>query len=274
VRLANKPFPLEHLSPTSLSLYASCPESWRQRYLLEREDVQFGDRFMGSVNHRTIEAVLLDKREGAVDFNGAGETPTEYVRTIYRDAWQRKLDEEGEPDWRDVDPTEQYAIGLLMALLYVEKAVPQINPVAIEEHIEVKLPRVPRIVGRVDVIESTLMRERKTTNQKVTKPKTTWRFQARVYQLITGMPLQWDVLTRQVTPQLFMADEYPDLRMENVSRVNTEILIRDLFWSMNDNFQRRGRFMPWPMEGFYEPWFCNYGCPIGPKAGNTCGAWH
>jgi len=258
-----------------LSLFASCPEQFRQRYLLRRPAVNFGDKFMGGVNHETVADVLRMKQNEGVDFlQGMDEEAVRVmVRNLYRTAWERKLEEDGEPDWKDDDPVEQYARGLMMALCYTQNAVPTVEPLAVEEKLEVLLPSVPRrIRGYVDVIEKDKIRERKTTRAKVTSPTPKWRFQGRVYQFMTGLPVEWDVLTRQVEPKLYMAEEHPDLRMEGSDNTNTVRLIKDIWWHMNDLYQRRGTDETWPMDGFYDPWLCNY-CAIGPKYGATCGAW-
>jgi hypothetical protein len=274
MRLAERTFPLERLSPTSLSLFASCPEQFRQRYLLRRPDVQFGDRFMGGVNHETVADVLrMKQQDGGDSLRTADEDAVRVVvRDFYRSAWERKLEEDGEPDWKEDDPVEQYARGLAMALRYVQDAVPSIQPLAVEEKIEVRIPGVPLVRGYVDVIEQDKIRERKTTRAKVTSPSPKWRFQGRVYQFITGLPVEWDVLTRQVEPKLYMAEEHPDLRMEASNNANTVRLIKDLWWHMNDLYQRRGTDETWPMYGFHDPWLCSY-CAIGPKYGSTCPAW-
>jgi hypothetical protein len=75
-----------------------------------------------------------------------------------------------------------------------------------------------------------------------------------------------------VTPKLYTAEEYPDLRMETVSRGNTERLIRDIYLQMQDLWLRRGHYEAWPQTGFFDPWLCGY-CPIGPTYGGTCSAW-
>jgi len=258
-----------------MAMFAACPEQFRQRYLLHRPEQNFGDKFMGIVNHDAIADMLITRRDKGM-WSRFTELDTDqqrlYVRDVYRQTWERALEDEGEPDWRDADVGDQYTRGLLMALTYVEKALPLIEPVAIEERVDVKLAGMPPIHGYVDVIEAGKIRERKTTKQKVTKPTSKWRFQARVYQFILGLPVEWDVLTRQVEPQLYTAQDHPDLRMELQDRGNTERLIRDIYLQMQDMWQRRGDYEAWPQTGYFDPWLCGY-CSIGPAYGNTCGAW-
>lgn len=274
MRLAAKALPLEHLSPTSMAMFAACPEQFRQRYILKRPETNFGDRFMGNVNHDLIADLIRMKLNGLwSDFEKQDdEGRIHIVRERYRDFWEQQLEKDGEPDWRELDATEQYLRGIQMALTYLDKVVPSIDPIAVEERVEVKLPGVPKIVGYVDVIEHGKLRERKTTNKKVTKPTSKWRFQARVYQFILGLPVEWDILTRQATPQVYTCEECPELRMEYTDRHNTDRLIRDIYLQMQDLWHRRGDMEAWPQTGYFDPWLCQF-CGIGPRYGNTCGAW-
>jgi len=257
-----------------MAMFAACPEQWRQRHILKRPEQNFGDRFMGNVNHDLIADMLRMKMNGYWQEYKTltDEQQKVLVRERYRDFWERQLEEEGEPDWRDLDASEQYTRGLLMGLTYVDLALPSINPVAVEERVEVKLAGLPKIIGYVDVIEEGKIRERKTTNKKVTKPTSKWRFQARVYQFILGLPVEWDILTRQAEPKLYTAEEFPDLRMPFSNRDNTERLIRDIYLQMQDLWLRRGEHEAWPQTGYFDPWLCSY-CAIGPSYGATCGAW-
>jgi hypothetical protein len=228
---------------------------------------------MGSVNHEVVSDLLRTKQQANGEFARLDpDTLRRMVRNRYRAAWEAQLEQQGEPEWGTEDPIESYSRGLLMALTYLEQAIPQITPVAVEEKVEIKIPGVPLIRGYVDVIEPDKIRERKTTRAKETRPKAKWRLQGRIYQFILGLPVEWDVLTRQVEPKLYTAEEYPDLRLESSDREMTRQMVSDLWWRMNDLYQRRGDAFVWPWDGYHDPWLCNY-CPIGPRYGSTCGAW-
>lgn len=272
MRLAGRSLPLERLSASSMGLFVQCPEQWRLKYLKDYKESQFGARFMGSVNHQTVASVLSVRRLGGLlTERMSDDERREYVRILYRETWEELLKEEGEPDWRDDDPVEMFARGLQMALAYVNEIVPKITPIAVEERVEMTIPGLPKLIGYVDVIEPTKIRERKTTHQKMTKPKPAWRFQARIYQLITGLPVEWDVITRQVETKLYTAEEWPDLRFELADIKETERMIRHILSRMEDLYVRYGPDEHWPMDGYFGDWTCDY-CFAGPKYGGWCPA--
>lgn len=253
--------PLERLSATSMALSIQCPEQFRQKYIVrEREDVMFGARFMGIVDHKVNEEIV--RRAGQSDLD---------IGAVYREVWNEQIDKEGEPDWRDDDPVKMIKTGIKMAETY--HAVAQVKPIAVEQRFEAKVPGVPvPIVGFIDVLESDRIRERKTTSQKTTKPKPKWRFQGLIYQYAAELPVQWDVVTRQVTPQVFMADAWPDLFMKMRDREVTIQLIADAARRINDLYCQYGPDNTWPMTGMFGDWLCDY-CLIGPKYGGSCPAW-
>lgn len=259
--------PLERLSATSLGMAIQCPEQFRQKYLLGRQEKMFGDRFLGIVDHRTHEWALHEK------MNGPGLPDSEAVLGRYTQAWQETLDKEGEPDWKDSDPTEGFSRGSGAALKYHEGVSPSLNPVALEERFEFTLKGIPAtIVGYLDIVERDKVRERKTTKVKVAKPKPKWRFQGRIYQVASGLPVQWDVVTRQVTPMLYTADEYEDLYLPYTNPDATIRLIRETALMISDLYSRLGADQPWPTKGIFSEFLCDY-CVAGPRFEKSCIAW-
>lgn len=257
--------PLERLSATSLSLLVQCPEQFRQKYIVkEAKDIMNGPRFIGIVDHmvsqRMIEAKML-----AIDPN---------VDMIYKNCWNEVIQREGEPDWREDDPSKMIDRGVKMAELYAREVLPTINPIATEQRFEFTVPGVPaKIVGYIDIMEKYVIRERKTTAVKTTKPKSKWRFQGIIYQYATGLPVSWDVITRQATPQVFTAANHPDLFLDVMDLGVARQLITDAAIRMNDLYSRYGPDHPWPMEGMVSSdWLCDY-CPIGPKYERSCLVW-
>lgn len=257
--------PLPSLSATSLGAAITCPELFRQRYIVRDRDsdVMFGSRFVGIVDHKVNELVCRARMSG-------NESP-ELLEETYKRVWNETVVELGEPDWRDDDPLKMMKTGIKMAETYHTQV--NVQPVALEQKVEFKIQGVPvPIKGYVDVIERNLIRERKTTGAKTTKPKAKWRFQGLIYQYAVGLPVQWDVITRQVTPQVFTADVWPDLLLPMTNLKVAETLIRDAAKRVNDLYTQYGPTNPWPMEGLHTDWLCSY-CVIGPKYEGTCLAW-
>jgi hypothetical protein len=256
--------PLDHLSATSLSAAALCPEQFRQKYLCDTPEPNFSGKFIGSVDHE-MAAYMAEVR-----MNGA--QPDE-LEKLYATAWETVLLKDGEPDWRDDDPTKMFKTGVRMAKLYWDQVLSRVEPVAAEQRIEFKIPEVPAlIVGYVDLFERDRIRERKTKDRKVTTPEPKWRFQGLIYQYATGLPIQWDVVTRQVTPQLYTADVWPELFMPVRDPSIVRGMIVDVAQRMNDLYTRYGPDRPWPTTGVFHPWLCQY-CSVGPRYQGTCTAW-
>lgn len=259
--------PLERLSATSMSTFVQCPEMFRQKYLLGTKDGMHGARFMGIVDHAVTEAILSRTSPWG--------TGTLEIQQLYASEWNKALDEHGaEVQWKDTIPQKQFEIGVKMMSLYASQVLANVTPVACEERVEFRIPGVPsKVIGYVDILEATQVREKKTTGRKTTKPQGKWRFQGLIYQAALGMPVRWDVVTSQVTPQLFTADEYPDLYLPLRDIKQVTQMIRDTAWHMNECYQRYGRDQAWPTTGIFGDWMCSY-CPIGSERGNgTCPAW-
>lgn len=255
--------PVEHLSASSMSLFLTCPEQWRRKHILKESEKNFGSRFIGNVDHRVNAEIFREKMNNR-DFN---------IEEIYRSEWNEALEKDGEPDWQDDDPTKMFERGVRMAKAYQEQVGKDIIPVAIESRFEFVLPDVPvPIIGYIDVAESALIRERKTSAVKQTTPKPAWRFQGLIYQLATGLPVTWDVVTRQATCQIYTAKDYPDLLLPVGDVQKTKSLISDVVRRLNDCYQRFGKDEPWPTTGIFHSFQCNY-CPAGPKHRSDCVAW-
>jgi PD-(D/E)XK nuclease superfamily len=255
--------PVEHLSATALARFAECPESYRQRYLLKTADKMSAPRFQGIVNHRVHEQLFLSRRNNI---------PVSDLDGLYRQVWEDTLWSEGEPEWRD-DPNAVAEIGLRMVRLYEERVAPTLAAVAVEERVECRVPGVPvPLIGYLDVVEADRIRERKTTGRKTVSPTPRWRFQALVYQFATGLPVQWDVITSQVTPQLYQAPEHPDLFLPVGDLSATRDLVYQLAVSLNATYESFGADRVWPTLGVFGAWTCKQ-CPVGPQYAATCRIW-
>lgn len=259
--------PLERLSATSLSTAIQCPEQFRQKYLLKKPEKLFGERFVGIVNHKTHELGFEYKMRTGTDFTLA------QMKERYMQTWKDVLDDQGEPDWKDTDTVKAFQSGMDMVELYHEKVGVHVHPIAVEQRFEFDIPGIPsKIVGYLDVVETGKVRERKTSAQRVKKPKARWRFQGKLYQIAAGLPVQWDVVTRQVTPQLCLAEEFPDLYMPYTNPDPTIRIIRDTALRINDLYARHGADQPWPTTGIFGDWLCDY-CTFGPRYESSCIQW-
>lgn len=266
MRLAGWSLPVEHLSSSSLTMAVQCPEKYRQRYLLKQKERLNTPRFLGSVDHKTMEQNFHQKIATHKDL------PWEEVRGVYEHTWTELLDREGEPTW-DSEPNKLKDLGLKMAEAYLAVAAPLVQPVAVEEWFELKVPGVPvPVVGCADVRTAETLVERKTVKTKLTKPKPAWRFQARIYQMAADLPTEWHVVTKQVTPQIVTKEVAPDLYLPKGNVDLTARAIAQTAARINDYYARYGPDTPWPTDGTFGDWTCDY-CTWGPKMKRTCVAW-
>lgn len=264
--------PLRSLSASSINLFVSCPEAFRTKYILDRPEKMFGQRFMGACDHKTVEEVVSRIH--------AGVTVTRSdVPEIYKTTWSNLIEENGEVEWKDDDPNVMYERGLAMAQLYVDEVVPTFVPVEIEQKVEIEIDGI-KVKGYIDLkcinkaTGEIVIRERKTTGQKQAKPKSRWRFQGRLYQLMTGLPVQWDVVTRQVTPKIYTADMEgcEGLQLRDTNPEATISMVRGAATRMAYLMDTLGPDKEWPLDGYFSDWGCDY-CSNGPKFGGWCSAW-
>lgn len=259
--------PIEHLSATSLALAINCPEAYRRRYILHEHDRYSGDQFLGSVDHAAHEANLRQKITSGEDL------PLDEIKKAYIDSWTERIDEEGEPNWNGADPGDMYERGLKAVELYHRVVSPTIQPIGVEERFDFRLPDIPYpIIGFLDVITKDRVIDRKTSKNKLSKPKPAWRFQAKIYSYATEMPVEIQVVTKQVTPQVVTAQDAPELLMRAPQRQGTEQLILATVRMLNDAYVRYGPDEPWPTNGQLHTFLCNW-CRYGPEHEGSCPAW-
>lgn len=258
MRLSGFRLPLPRLSATSLSTFTACPEQFRQKYLLHTEETMSGDRFMGIVVHKALDEI----------FKGDPTAPIEELaEESVADAWNDAIEKDGEPEWYDLDASKEYKRARLMIKTYLPYAQQQ-TVVATEERFEETICGVP-VIGYIDRRLPDRILEVKTAKNKVSKPKNRWQFQGRLYGLVSALPIEWHVVTRQVTPQVVTAAEAPELYVPRYNPDVTIRLVQQAIERMNDLYARHGANEPWPLDGIHGDWSCNY-CSFKKKG---CIAW-
>lgn len=249
MRLSGFKLPLERLSATSLSTFNVCPEQFRQKYILNEKEAMSGERFMGSVTHQAL-ALLFD--EDQLQNESMETDPTLAVAQ----AWQNVIEREGEPEWHDKDATESFRRAKQMITTYWPTAT-KVEVVKSEARFEETIAGV-KVVGYIDRELKDRILEVKTASQKVSKPKPRWSFQGRLYSLVSALPVEWHVVTRQATPKVYTAAECPELLNPGFNPDATVRFIQHSVERMNDLYARHGANEPWPMEGIYGDWTCGY----------------
>lgn len=271
MRLSGWHLPTEHVSASALAKGAQCPEQYRSRYLQKKYDKPTSDRLVGLVDHAVFGEAM--KFKIAMD----DDLTADQLVALYESAWgaeKVRAEKYGDKiEWRD-DPEKLYETGKKMVLAYhSEVTIP--DPVAVEERFEFRLKQIPvPIMGYIDTRRTDRILERKTAKQKVSKPKPGWRFQGRIYQLATGLPIDWHVVTKQVTPKVYTPDTEgcEKLRLPVMNPDAAVKMIEDTAIMLNECYARYGPDTPWPMTGVFHDWLCDY-CPLGPRNEGSCLAW-
>lgn len=267
MRLSGWSVPISHLSASSLSQFIACPEMWRLRRLKRIPESTGIDKWIGIIDHETHAANLTKKISTGTDL------PTEQMHGIYDSVWEEELSENGEPEWYGADPSATRDHGHLIMETYHEVVSPTVTPIAVESRFEEKLADVPiKIVGYVDVEETSRLIERKTTKARLSKPKPNWALQGRLYSMIYQKPVEWQVVTRAKLPTICTPETDPELRLEVGNGDSVVLLIQQAAYMMNDLYLRYGADRPWPTTGILHPFQCGY-CFAGPKFTGNCIAW-
>jgi hypothetical protein len=267
MRLSGFYLPVRHLSASALSLGMQCPEQYRQKHILKRKGGFFSDRLMGIVDHDVhTDNMLRVIHTGQM-------MPRDEILTRYTHYWKKEIEKNGEPDWKD-KPDKLHDLGQKMALTYHAEIAHTLKPIRVEERFEFNIKELPvPIIGYIDTELEGAVLERKTTGQKQSTPKPAWNFQGRIYQLEARKPIEWHVVTKQVTPKVYTPENTEGgLRLDIVNPDVTVQMIVQAATTLNDYYARYGPDSTWPMTGKFHDWLCAY-CAFGPKYEGSCLAW-
>src|SRR4051812_5600109 len=124
MRLSYSKPPIKHLSASAIAQLTTCPEQFRLRRIKMIPESRGADKFIGIVDHATLEDALRYKLREKKDY------PLDWMPSIYDTAWDYELSEEG-VEWYGEDPQAIHDNGELMAVLYHDQITPSIRPMAI-----------------------------------------------------------------------------------------------------------------------------------------------
>ena len=130
--------PLRHLSPSSYSLWVSCPEAWRRRYIKGEKPPPSGSMFLGS---RVDDALSAYHRR---ILEHGDRLALDQLLDLYREQWHAELEAEQDKqgiDW-DEELTERAAfeLGRQAVELAMAELVPHLgDPVDVQRRLEFTL---------------------------------------------------------------------------------------------------------------------------------------
>jgi len=244
-----------HISASQISLFARCPEAYRQERILGTSREPVSALTVGSGVHKGIETY----------FRSLTERMTQSERE------QRAILAAGD-HVDDTDPTAQDEAEAAMDLvqLYVREA-PKIQPVALEERFEVDVPgSTVTLVGFIDCLTSDRIIDFKTSNKAVASPSGAWKLQAWLYQAAHGLDTDFHVLVKTREPKLLHG---VDLRVP-YDKTQTRHALEFAAQTrrrIEHLYETVGPDQPWPAEGVLHPWACGscsarFSCAMGGAA--------
>jgi hypothetical protein len=143
---------LRHLSASSYSLWVSCPEAWRRRYIQLEVPPPSGSMFLGS---RVDDALSAYQRR--ILEHGQRLT-VEQLLDLYREAWQAELDAErarrGVAWEEDLPERAAFELGRQAVELAIAELIPHVgDPVDVQRRLEFTLhPSLEwSVVGYLDL---------------------------------------------------------------------------------------------------------------------------
>jgi hypothetical protein len=254
----------EHLSASSLGTFLRCPEQFRRVYLLGQRARPGAALVWGSADHYAHEQNFAQKILSHTDI------AKPEVELAFAEGFDRSIDEqggEGEVDWGDDKPSALKDKGVKLVGVYHEQVSPRVQPTAVEKAVKLELEGVPvPVIGRVDIATETTLIEGKTAASKKREPEPQWRLQGALYQLATGLPLEWHVKTKTKLPAVYTPLEEPGLRFvaSKLLLDTTVERMRRVVASMLYLYSLYGADEPWPTAAPDYGWACGY-CGFRPE---------
>jgi hypothetical protein len=130
--------PLRHLSSSSYSLWVSCPEAWRRRYIKGEKPPTTGSMFLGS---RVDDALSAYHRQ---ILEHSDQLALDQLLDLYREQWHSELDTAREKhgiDWHEDLPERlAFELGRQAIELAMAELIPHLgDPVDVQRRLEFTL---------------------------------------------------------------------------------------------------------------------------------------
>lgn len=258
----------DHLSASSISTFARCPEQFRRRYLQGEKERPAAAMVWGSADHAAHELNFRQKIDTHEDL---GEDD---VTLAFAEAFDRSVEREGgatEIDWREEKPGAVKDKGVALVGHYHRKVSPSVQPLAVEKNIRHRVSGIPvPVVGRVDVVTEEAVIERKTAARVMREPQPHWLLQGRIYQAATGKPAVWHISTKTKLPAVYTPAQEPGLLLGLDPKMidATEERVRRIVAVLLHLCATFGPDEPWPSSAPDYGWACGF-CGFRP----TCAWW-
>jgi len=240
---------INSLSPTAVATFLTCPEKYRQSYLLGNWGPTYPAMVLGSAYHHALRMNDEQKQWSGTDV-GLAE-----LATFYEDGWNQAASSNG-IEWGKADADEVYDLGWRMALSYFQSVSCDVFPVGVEERVWWRVDGVPvPIVGYLDVRHEhdgqRRIIDRKTIDKtgRMQSPKPSWRVQALIYMTaFASFDFEWHVHGKDAPGRVLTPTGTPSLLLRNTRarRETAETLVRMAWTQMEELSGRYGHGQPWP----------------------------
>ncbi len=244
-------FPREYISATSLKMAVRCPNQWRFRYLLGWKEPPSSALLWGGADHAAVEHNYAQKIESERDL------PVSEVKDFFATTLDEKVEEAGgagEVSWKqDEDQASVKDRGVELVAVYHEQVAPEIFPLTVEEEFWFPLDGLPPLKGYVDIVgsrQNLLMPERSSpfiverkTKAQNRPPSLEDQLQARIYQLVKPLPLEFQVSVKTKPRVVIHEQQPPEPHGLAVESVRQTILALASFYALY------GPDDPWPDWG-------------------------
>jgi len=262
---------IKHFSATSLRLLKTCPEAWRQRYILGKKERPGEALVLGSAVHDAVGFSHIQKIESHEDL-----PVKDVVEFLHDKAWPDAIAEEGgEPEIRwDSKPDDARRDAERVASAYHATVSPSVQPIAVERKIEFWVPDVAvPFIGYIDWEEETHQDDLKTGKQVQRKPDANWRFQGMLYAAATGKPTHFHSASRAKTPSIAtpLTDEAMVVQLRDSQKPEVYRVLADYAAQVEFFFNKYGPDETWPTSGVFMDYkggaacnFCGFrkDCPV------------
>jgi hypothetical protein len=141
---------IEHLSYSAISLYLSCPENFRRKYIAKEPTITTPALVFGSAFHDTVEQYLV----------GTRDLDSGTITDIWQRTWAAQLEREPNCDWGADTPEQYHNDGIrLLSAPDVIRMIDGIrlrsddNGPMVERKLTLTVPGVPvPIIGYMDIM--------------------------------------------------------------------------------------------------------------------------
>lgn len=251
---------LNSLSASAISTLFTCPEKFRLTYMLQQWGKASAATTLGNAYHYALQKNFEQKVYSHKDLSLAD------VLDAYEEGWGQALSKE-EILWRSDDPGATKTLGAEMVKVYHRKLSPLVQPIAVEERFEQAVPGVPvPLVGRIDLMTSRSIIDRKTDKQGATKMRPEWRVQALVYMAAYKKDFAWHVQSKGGVLRTYAPPKNPGLLLHCTpgKRRAATLLVQRAWEMLSDYYARYGLEQPWPGVALAHPYACS-SCSHKPR---------